>query len=55
MRDESGMADSMSWPRLLLVPFLFIILFPPAATSQDQAVHVSVGADGAAQITLAER
>ena len=39
--------------RLLVVPLLFNILFVPAATSQDQAVHLSAGPDGAAQITLA--
>ena len=43
----------MRWPRLLLVPLLFNILFLPAATSQYQAVQLSVGPDGAAQITLA--
>ena len=43
----------MRRPRLLLVPLLFNILFLLAATSQDLAVHLSVGPDGAAQITLA--
>jgi hypothetical protein len=46
------MAISMRRPRLPLVPLLFNLLFLPAATSQDQAVHLSVGPDGAAQITL---
>jgi len=54
MRDKSEMAIPMRQPRLLLVPVLFNIFFPPAATSQDQPVHLSVGPGGAAQITLAD-
>jgi hypothetical protein len=46
------MAISIRGPRLLLLPLLFNIILPPAAKSQDQAVHLSVGQDGAAQITL---
>jgi hypothetical protein len=47
------MAISIRRLRLLVVPFLFNILFLSAATSQDQAVHLSAGPGGAAQIALA--
>jgi hypothetical protein len=47
------MASSMRRSRLRLVPLLFNILFLAAATSQDQAVRLSAGPSGTAQITLA--
>ena len=39
--------------RWLLIPLVLNALFPDAGMSQDQAVAVSAGRDGAAQITLA--
>jgi len=40
--------------RWLLIPFLLSVLLADTGMSQDQAVAVSAGRDGSAQITLAK-